>query len=122
MFIGRLDELNTLRHLLEKSSASAMIYGKRKVGKTTLIAEALKVSTDKTIYYECLKAPMQENIDGFVAMLVREKILPMQLTFKSFTDVFAYMNTIDATFNVVIDEYPYLKAFTKSETVDSINH
>ena len=120
MFIGRLDELNTLRHLLEKSSASAMIYGKRKVGKTTLIAEALKVSTDKTIYYECLKAPMQENIDGFVAMLVREKILPMQLTFKSFTDVFAYMNTIDATFNVVIDEYPYLKAFTKSETVDSI--
>ena len=120
MFIGRLDELNTLRHLLEKPSASVMIYGKRKVGKTTLIAEALKSSTDKTIYYECLKAPMQENIDGFVAMLVREKVIPVQLTFKSFTDVFAYLNTIDATFNVVIDEYPYLKAFTKTETVDSI--
>lgn len=120
MFIGRLDELNTLRHLLEKPSASVMIYGKRKVGKTTLIAEALKSSTDKTIYYECLKAPMQENIDGFVAMLVREKVIPVQLTFKSFNDVFAYLNTIDATFNVVIDEYPYLKAFTKTETVDSI--
>ena len=120
MFIGRLDELNTLRHLLEKLSASVMIYGKRKVGKTTLIAEALKSSTDKTIYYECLKAPMQENIDGFVAMLVREKVIPVQLTFKSFNDVFAYLNTIDATFNVVIDEYPYLKAFTKTETVDSI--
>lgn len=120
MFIGRLDELNTLRHLLEKPSASVMIYGKRKVGKTTLIAEALKSSTDKTIYYECLKAPMQENIDGFVAMLAREKVIPVQLTFKSFNDVFAYLNTIDATFNVVIDEYPYLKAFTKTETVDSI--
>jgi AAA+ ATPase superfamily predicted ATPase len=120
MFIGRLDELNTLYRLLEKPSASVMIYGKRKVGKTTLISEALKASTDKTIYYECLKAPMQENIDGFVAMLVYEKILPVQLTFKSFTDVFAYMNTVDATFNVVIDEYPYLKAFAKPETVDSI--
>ena len=120
MFIGRLEELEILHRLLEKPSASVMIYGKRKVGKTTLIDKALEASTDKKIYYECLKAPMQENVDGFVAMLVREKILPVQLAFKSFTDVFAYMNTINATFNVVIDEYPYLKAFTKPETVDSI--
>ena len=120
MFIGRLEELKTLHLLLEKPSASVMIYGKRKVGKTTLIAKALEASTDKKIYYECLKAPMQENVDGFVAMLVREKVIPVQLTFKSFNDVFAYLNTIDAAFNVVIDEYPYLKAFTKSETVDSI--
>ena len=120
MFIGRLEELEILHRLLEKPSASVMIYGKRKVGKTTLIDKALEASTDKKIYYECLKAPMQENVDGFVAMLVREKILPVELAFKSFTDVFAYMNTINATFNVVIDEYPYLKAFTKPETVDSI--
>lgn len=97
-----------------------MIYGKRKVGKTTLIKKVLENSSDKMVYYECLKAPMQENIDGFVNMLVREKILPVQLTFGSFTDVFAYLNTLDATFNVVIDEYPYLKEFTNAGTVDSI--
>lgn len=97
-----------------------MIYGKRKVGKTTLIKKVLENSSDKMVYYECLKAPMQENIDGFVNMLVREKILPVQLTFGSFTDVFAYLNTLDAAFNVVIDEYPYLKEFTNAGTVDSI--
>ena len=47
MFIGRLEELKTLHLLLEKPSASVMIYGKRKVGKTTLIAKALEASTDK---------------------------------------------------------------------------
>ena len=120
MFVGRLEELEILHRLLKKPSASAMIYGKRKVGKTTLIAKALEASADKKIYYECIKAPMQENVEGFVAMLVRENVLPVQLSFSSFTDVFAYMNTIDATFNVVIDEYPYLKTFAKPETVDSI--
>ena len=120
MFIGRLEELDTLHRLLEMPSASAMIYGKRKVGKTTLINKALEASSDKKIYYECLKAPMQENIDGFVSMLVREKVIPVQLAFKSFADVFSYLNALDGTFNVVIDEYPYLKAFTKAETVDSI--
>lgn len=120
MFIGRLAELDTLHRLLEMPSASAMIYGKRKVGKTTLIKKVLEASSDKKIYYECLKAPMQENVDGFVSMLVREKVIPVQLVFKSFDDVFSYLNTLDGTFNVVIDEYPYLKVFTKPETVDSI--
>ena len=120
MFVGRLEELQVLQNLLKKPSASAMIYGKRKVGKTTLIEKALEVSNDIKIYYECLKAPLQENIDGFVDMLVRENVIPVHFTFKSFIDVFAYMNTIDATFNVVIDEYPYLKSFEKSETIDSI--
>lgn len=120
MFIGRMEEFNLLHTLLEKPSASAMIYGKRKVGKTTLINEVLRTSADKTIYYECLKAPVQENIDGLVSVLVRENILPGGLSFKSFNDIFAYLNTLDATFNVVIDEYPYLKAFSKPETVDSI--
>lgn len=120
MFIGRTEEIGILSTLLEKQSASAMIYGKRKVGKTTLIKKVLEESTDKTIYYECLKAPIQDNVEGFVAMLVRENIFPVRLAFRSFEDVFAYLNTIEDTFNVVIDEYPYLKTFTKPETVDSI--
>ena len=120
MFIGRAKELKTLNDLLKKPSVSVMIYGKRKVGKTTLIKRVLANSSDKTIYYECIKAPLQENIDGFVAVLVREKIIPVQLAFKSFGDVFTYLNSLNATFNVVIDEYPYLKAFSKPETVDSV--
>ena len=46
MFIGREEELRTIRSLFEESFASAMIYGKRKVGKTTLIKKALENSDD----------------------------------------------------------------------------
>lgn len=120
MFIGRTKETESLRSLLRLPSASAMIYGKRKVGKTTLIKKALEASEDKTIYYECIKAPMQENIDGFVSVLLRTGVIPARFTFSSFTDVFAYLNTLDGVFNVVIDEYPYLKEFENASTVDSV--
>lgn len=120
MFIGRQEELGILGALLEKKSSSAIVYGKRKVGKTTLIRKVLESSPDKTVYYECLKAPVQENVDGFVSVLVRENIIPVQLSFKSFVDVFAYLNTLEGTYNVVIDEYPYLKEFSDASTVDSV--
>ncbi len=120
MFIGRENELKQIQSMLDKPSGSMMIYGKRKIGKTTLITHALKDSSDQTVYYECLKAPMQDNIAGLVSVLVRMKIFPVQMTFNSFIDLFAYLNTMPETFNIVIDEYPYLKQFAESETVDSV--
>ena len=94
MFIGRKEELEQLKKILTMPSASVMIYGKRKVGKTTLIKEALKFSSDKTVYYECIKAPIEENVSGFAAMLARKKIIPPQISFLSFGDVFSYLNTL----------------------------
>jgi len=120
MFFAREKELALIEELLRKKSGSAMIYGKRKVGKTTLLTHALSKSEDKTVYYECLKSTMEENIEGFVKVLVRENIIPVPLAFRSFTDVFAYLNTLDGSYNVIIDEYPYLKELTKPETVDSV--
>ncbi len=120
MFIGREAELNELNQLFALPSASVMIYGKRKVGKTTLLKKALENSSDKVIYYECLKSSMRENVEGFVSELVRLKIIPAKISFESLDDVFAYLNSLNTTFNVVIDEYPYLKYFTDAETVDSM--
>lgn len=120
MFIGRQEELKAIKAILDKRSGSVLVYGKRKVGKTTLILEALKSSKDTTVYYECLKSSMQDNINGFVSVLVKMNILPVQMGFSSFQEVFQYLNSIDKTFNIIIDEYPYLKQFNKGETVDSI--
>lgn len=120
MFIAREKELALINEILGKPSGSAMIYGKRKVGKTTLIIEALKSSKDETIYYECIKSSIEDNVEGFVDVLVREKVLAFPLQFKTFIDVFAYLNTLPQTFNITIDEYPYLKMFSNPETVDSM--
>ena len=39
MFVGRQEELKAIKAILDKRSGSVLVYGKRKVGKTTLILE-----------------------------------------------------------------------------------
>lgn len=120
MFVARQRELKVIGDVLTKKSASVLVYGKRKVGKTTLILQALKNSGDKTVYYECLRAPIKENIAGLVSALTKAGVLPVPMAFESFQDLFAYINTLNGTFNIVIDEYPYLKKYEKSDYVDSV--
>ncbi len=119
MFIGREKELAIIKEALTKKSASVMVYGKRKIGKTTLINYSLKGDSHKTVYYECLKAPMKDNVEGLISVLLAKKVLPARMSFDNFIDLFAYLNTLPETLNIVIDEYPYLKEFTKPKTVDS---
>ena len=58
-FIGRTSELATLNAELERGSGFVVIYGRRRVGKTTLIKEFLKKKIDSVIeqnrnlYGEC---------------------------------------------------------------------
>ena len=118
MFIGREKELALLQQ--DYIGKAVMVYGKRRVGKTTLIQKALKSSSYRTVYFECLKGTMQDIISGFVQELVRAKILPVPLNFGTLQDVFAYLNALPEKIVVVIDEYPYLKAMNDSATVDSI--
>lgn len=119
-FIGREKEFLLMQQALKQEQATILLYGKRKVGKTTLIKECLKSQTKQFIYFECLKGTMAENISAFVSELVRLRILPVAMSFQSFLDVFAYLSSIEKPLIVVIDEYPYLKAATKAEYVDSM--
>ncbi len=47
-FIGRESELNRLNSEYNRESSFVVIYGRRRVGKTTLVKEFLK---DKTSFY-----------------------------------------------------------------------
>lgn len=118
MFVGREEELALLRE--EHIGKAVMVYGKRRVGKTTLILKALEQCPYQTVYFECLKGTMQENIDGLVQELVRVKVLPVPLAFSSLQDVFAYLNTLTQKMVVVVDEYTHLYAMNDSAVVDSV--
>ncbi|MBQ6594679.1 MAG: AAA family ATPase [Clostridia bacterium] len=120
MFVGRNGELQLLLDAFGEKRSATLIYGKRRVGKTTLIKKALENQQKTCVYYECLRGTMRDNIDGLTRELMRLKILNFATAFASFQDVFAYLNTLPRQFIIVIDEYPYLKHMTVPETVDSI--
>lgn len=118
MFVGREEELALLQH--EHIGKAVMVYGKKRVGKTTLILKALEQCPYQTVYFECLKGTIQDNIAGFVQELVRIKVLPVPLAFSSLQDVFAYLNTLPQKMVVVVDEYTHLYAMNDSGVVDSV--
>ena len=119
MFVGRNDELQLLLNAFKERRSATMLYGKRRVGKTTLIKEALHKQQKTFVYYECLRGTIRDNIDGLTQELMRQGIMPFATSFTNLQDVFAYMNTLPRQFIIVIDEYPYLKSMTPPETVDS---
>ena len=120
MFIARSEELSKLSGAMRQTDHASLVYGKRRVGKTRLIKEALKQQEQSVIYYECIKGTMQENINAFVKLLSELQILTFASSFPSFTDVFAFLNSLPRSFVIVIDEYPYLSSLADPEIVDSV--
>ena len=53
MFYGRKKEINLIKSVFNENNNAILIYGKRRVGKTTLIMESIKEYD--SIYFECLK-------------------------------------------------------------------
>lgn len=120
MFIARDKELKLLSDNLNDISTVTIIYGKRRVGKTTLIKEALKKSNKINIYYECVKASLEHNLGLFTNTLVEYDVIGEGISFKNFDSLFAYLNSQNNEYNIIFDEYPYLKFSEKSQYVDSI--
>ena len=123
MFVGRVKELQILKEELEKDSSSILLYGKRKIGKTTLINKACKDFGNKPfIYFECVKDTEEKNIQEIIKILKSFNLMSnlVSLPNDTFLDLFMYLDSLNQKMIVVIDEYPYLKEFTPSKTIDSV--
>ena len=85
LFIGRKDEISLLRGLLEKNSASlAVIYGRRRIGKSRLVeefAQGLKIYSFAGLSPRP-RLTMQDQLDEFSRQMSREIAIQNKL----FTD------------------------------------
>lgn len=64
MFIGRENELNTLNRLYSSDKFEfAVIYGRRRVGKTALINEFVKGKDN--IFFTGVETNEKQNLDNF---------------------------------------------------------
>ena len=116
MFIGREHELNTLNKLYNSDKFEfAVIYGRRRVGKTALISEFTK---DKdTIFFTGVETNAKQNLDNFSRCIMEYNTgIASGASFNSFQMAFEYVFELAKTKRIVlvIDEYPYVARASKS--------
>lgn len=110
-FIGRTRELALLQEKYEQNNFEfAVIYGRRRIGKTSLINEFVK---DKAvIYFTGLEQSLNDNLFRFSEIVNRfeNPARPDTRTFENFAQIFEKISQLAQTQKIVlvIDEFPYL--------------
>lgn len=119
-FIGRELELNKLNKVIQTDSLTfSLIYGRRRVGKSELVKQAIKNSNDKIIYYECKQVAEESNVFGVSEVLEEAFELP-KLGFNDMESLLKYIFelSVKEKMILVLDEYPYLRESVRG--MDSI--
>lgn len=113
MFVGRERELKKLNDMYQSNQFEfAVLYGRRRVGKTTLIREFMK---DKQgVYYMSVEGTKKENLNGMSkALLLKGGLQKSTAEFRDYEDLLDYIDSIALSAQkviIAIDEYPYLAA------------
>lgn len=119
-FHGRIKELDRLKKELSSDEMRMiLIYGRRRVGKSELVKQALKNSGIRSIYYECKQVSEENNVHSICDIISEAFGLP-KLGYRSIDEVMDYMFSLAREENItfVLDEYPYLRENVKG--LDSI--
>ena len=114
MFTGRKKELKKLESMYQEDTFQfAVIYGRRRIGKTTLISEFLKDT--KAISYIAVEGTMKENLTGLSVAVMRGLSDGNSFSEAVYSDFESLLSEIDRRCReqrliLSIDEYPYLAA------------
>lgn len=116
MFIGREQELNTLNRLYRSGRFEfAVIYGRRRVGKTALINAFAK--DKETIFFTGVESNAKQNLDNFSRCIMEYSTgVAADTAFASFQAALEYVFALAETKRIVLvmDEYPYVARASKS--------
>ena len=117
MFVGREKELSQLNTELSlwKRKTAVLVYGKRRVGKSTLINEAAKSFEGVVIDHICVTSTFEGNLE-LIYRSVSEGLGLPNIRFDSLFAMMDYLKTLDKKILIIIDEYPYLKQTKKRRT------
>lgn len=111
MFVGRKEEIRKLKELMAGDAYKAMmIFGRRRVGKTEIIKQALEGEEGIILHCECKKVLPSINLSLLEKEAKRVLGLPAYTTFSSYDDLFdaIFLAAKDQKIIFVIDEFSYL--------------
>lgn len=109
MFIGRDRELNELNKLYDQNRFQMFIlYGRRRVGKTTLLKEFCKGKN--AIFYSAEQSNEKMNLEKFSRQIFDHYDEKTLEPFSSWENALGYVNRRcgDKPLILVIDEFPYI--------------
>lgn len=116
MFIGREHELTALNRLYGSNKFEfAVIYGRRRVGKTELINRFL--GDKKAIYFVGVESNAKQNLENFSKSVIEcSSGIETETSFLSFQAALEYVFKLAENERVIlaIDEYPYVARSSKS--------
>lgn len=116
MFIGREKELAALEKLYQSGKFEfAVIYGRRRVGKTALINHFLEGKP--AIYFMGVESNAQQNLDNFSnAVYSYFSELPVGASFRTFQSALEYVfqRAEKERLVLAVDEYPYVARASES--------
>ena len=108
-FIGRKEELQKLNSLYDAHGFQmAVVYGRRRIGKSTLLAEFIK--DKKAIYYMATKVGAERNIELLSEEVLRVLAPSLQsVAFKNLESLLSFIGekASDEKLIFIIDELPY---------------
>ena len=119
-FYGRNKELMKLSKLITADDMlMGLIYGRRRIGKSELVKQALKEAGITSIYYECKQVTEESNVQSLCDVLSDSLNLP-RLGYTKVEETLEYIFNLSKNDNMVLvlDEYPYLRENVKG--LDSI--
>lgn len=110
MFIGRQEEIAALDRLYGKDAFQMVVlYGRRRVGKTTLIEHFAQGK--RTLFFTAKEQSSTLNLRDFSAAIFECFGLPELATFNSWSDAFSFIAKQaaegDERLVFVFDEFPY---------------
>lgn len=116
MFIGRKSELSALERLYKSDKFEfAVIYGRRRVGKTALINKF--IDDKRAIYFMGVESNAKQNLENF-SKSIMEYVSGTEIDsiFSSFQSALEYVFRLAEKERIVlaIDEYPYVARSSKS--------
>lgn len=118
-FIARTKELSVLKaQLAQKRRTAVLVYGKRRIGKSTLIAEAARDFNGVVINHLCAQSTYEGNLDLLSRSVSLALGLPI-MHFATILDLFHFLETQPRNILVIIDECQYFKNSGKKNELDS---
>lgn len=119
-FYGREKEKKSLERFYSRTSQmAALIYGRRRVGKSELIKQSLRETDISSVYYECRQTTEMNNVES-LSLLISEKYGYPRLAFSKMEEVldFLFRQAEKERLILVLDEYSYIRDVVKG--MDSI--